>query len=297
MGAEHERGLPKEGERELREADERSPGRGSLKKHLCLRYPRRWPNKERWIEEKRAEAIWGDVRAYDADTLHAWLEQAPAVHIWLSRHMGKQPPDAIDLETYWEDWSGVTNPPFSVPLVIGGRQAEASRLLEWISGVSTLISLQAETEQEAIAFLAASIQGLPTDDRDRLFSRSAVVMSEESWRQISFARAGLVLVPQLPDVQAAPAAVGRGHHVLVPLARNHPTDQTTIELPAVDRNVAREALVSLGFDEAEADELASLAWRGLAILRRRLAMSPALMVPTRTAGAAAVARDSRWTLG
>ena len=110
--------------------------------------PRRWPNKERWIEEKRAEAIWGDVRAYDADTLHAWLEQAPAVHIWLSRHMGKQPPDAIDLETYWEDWSGVTNPPFSVPLVIGGRQAEASRLLEWISGVSTLISLQAETESK-----------------------------------------------------------------------------------------------------------------------------------------------------
>jgi hypothetical protein len=193
--------------------------------------PRRWTEeggKDRWVEARKSEAVWRDVRVYDADNLGTWLEQAPPVHIWLSRQLGKHPPDAVDLETYWDDWSGVTSPPFNVPLVIAGRQAEASRVLEWIAETPQLISLQAETEEEAIAFLAAAMQGLPEDDRDRLLSRSVVVTSEQSWRQVSFAAAPAVLVPQLPDNSPAPAAVGRGHHVLVPFARNHPTDQTTI---------------------------------------------------------------------
>jgi len=50
---------------------------------------RRWPGKtgdekEKWAAEKRQEGIWKDVRAYDADDLDAWLEQAPEADIWFS---------------------------------------------------------------------------------------------------------------------------------------------------------------------------------------------------------------------
>src|SRR5205823_5544491 len=83
----------------------------------------------------------------------------------------------------------------------------------------------------------------------------------------------------LPDRQAVPAAVLRGHHVLVPFARNHPMDRTTVELPPVDREVARDAFVEMGFNESEAEALSNLAWRGLMIVRRHLAVSPALMTP------------------
>ena len=47
---------------------------------------RRWAGKrdekEKWATEKRQEGIWKDVRAYDADDIETWLEQAPAVDIW-----------------------------------------------------------------------------------------------------------------------------------------------------------------------------------------------------------------------
>ncbi len=51
---------------------------------------RRWKNKETWAAEKRQEGIWMDVRAYDADDLDTWLEQAPGVDIWFAKLIGKQ---------------------------------------------------------------------------------------------------------------------------------------------------------------------------------------------------------------
>jgi hypothetical protein len=161
----------------------------------------RWAGKEDWVAERSTDGIWREVRALDADSLETWLEQAPAVHIWLSRQLGKHPPDATDLETYWEDWCGVTSPHMSVPVVIGGRRSQAERLLEWIADSPSLLSLQAETEGEAIAFLAAAVHELPPEDRDRLYARSAIVSGDESWRELSFAARPLILLPQFPDRQ------------------------------------------------------------------------------------------------
>src|SRR5690348_12214477 len=36
--------------------------------------PRRWRDKDRWMIECKAEGVWKDVRAYDADDIEAWLE-------------------------------------------------------------------------------------------------------------------------------------------------------------------------------------------------------------------------------
>src|ERR1700690_2007591 len=72
--------------------------------------PRRWGNKQAWAAEKRKDAIWRDVRAYDADDLHTWLEEAPAVHIWLSILVGRRPPGVEDAASFWREWSNVTEP-------------------------------------------------------------------------------------------------------------------------------------------------------------------------------------------
>ena len=66
--------------------------------------PRRWGGKDSWVNEKNKEGIWKDVRAYDADDLATWLEQAPAVHFWLSKKLGKLPDGIEDLDLFWEKW-------------------------------------------------------------------------------------------------------------------------------------------------------------------------------------------------
>ncbi len=53
---------------------------------------RRWGAKDAWVAKKREEGHFRDVRAYDADDLETWLERAPAVHVWISRRLGKRPP-------------------------------------------------------------------------------------------------------------------------------------------------------------------------------------------------------------
>ena len=53
--------------------------------------PRKWTGKREWIVERRKEGSWADVRAFNADDLVAWLEQAPEVSMWFARLIGKLP--------------------------------------------------------------------------------------------------------------------------------------------------------------------------------------------------------------
>ena len=59
--------------------------------------PRRWTGKRGWIRERRKEGSWSNVRAFDADDLVAWLEQAPEVSIWFARLIGKLPASTEDI--------------------------------------------------------------------------------------------------------------------------------------------------------------------------------------------------------
>ena len=54
---------------------------------------RRWMDKRQWVEARREEGKWCDVRAYDADDLVAWLGQSPEVSHWFASVISKFPFD------------------------------------------------------------------------------------------------------------------------------------------------------------------------------------------------------------
>src|SRR6266851_5050611 len=56
---------------------------------------RSWTKKAEWIEARKREGVWRDVRAYDAGDLAAWLDLAPVVHISVSVELGKHPEGAL----------------------------------------------------------------------------------------------------------------------------------------------------------------------------------------------------------
>jgi hypothetical protein len=43
--------------------------------------PRSWPGKVDWANEKRAEGVWANVAAFDADDIDQAFERAPAAHV------------------------------------------------------------------------------------------------------------------------------------------------------------------------------------------------------------------------
>ena len=74
-----------------------------------------------------AEAHWASVRVLDADDLDTWIESCPAVHLWLSRELGKYTDDALDLDTYWSEWSTVTRPPLTTDFLLAGHERATDR--------------------------------------------------------------------------------------------------------------------------------------------------------------------------
>ena len=53
---------------------------------------RRWSRKREWARERRETGPWAEVRAFDADDLVAWLEQAPEVAGWFAGVIGNGSP-------------------------------------------------------------------------------------------------------------------------------------------------------------------------------------------------------------
>ncbi len=135
--------------------------------------------------EKQKEGVWREVRAYDADDLETWLEQAPAVHIWLSILLGKCPGDASDLESFWEDWSEATAPPTPAQFLLSGRQETVEAIHKWLGGQQSALELKSQSREEALAVFAAAVHDLPEASRTRLLSRAVVVRSTVAWNQLA----------------------------------------------------------------------------------------------------------------
>lgn len=240
---------------------------------------RRWNGKEQWAEEKRRDGIWKDVRAYDADDLVAWLEQAPAVHFWFSILIGKHPVGATDLGSHWDAWSGATQPPLSPDLLISGREDAVSKVHQWLRGEPSILGLQADTRDEAVAFFIASLFRISEEERERILTRGVVVEDITAWRQLSLWDNSLILVPMFPDRGQVAQAVKKGHYLLIPLDRSEPATGETLSLPRLRCAEAEKALAAVSFTEGRARDLAVIARRSLGALRRKLAVSPATLIP------------------
>lgn len=240
--------------------------------------PRRWNAKEAWAAEKRSETVWLDVRAVDADDFEAWLQSAPAVHVWLSILLGKHPQGVLDLDTFWNDWAAATRPPLSPELMLAGRDEVAEQVVAFAAGQSGAQAVRCDSREEVVAFFAAAVAKLPEDDHGALKSRSVIVREDRAWQQLLDSQSPLLLVP-LFDTPDVAGALRRGHSVLVPLGAGDPEGTGETVVARLPRQAARHALFQMGVHEHRAWELAGLARRSLTALRRQLAAVPIVRTP------------------
>lgn len=242
---------------------------------------RRWGGKDVWATEKTESGPWRRVKVLDADDIAAWLEEAPAVHSWLSIQIGKIPPGTNDLEAYWTEWSGATRPALTPAMVLSGRDevvAELHRRLAHISGQA--LGIRAESREEAIAWMYCAIRVLPPERAESILARCLVVESPEALRHLTGARPPLVLVPRFDPEELASAAARAGHAVVVPLDEAGPAQgDDVIHVPRIPRRAVADTLKELGFDDDRSYQMAGLAVRSLTAFRRGLARVPAFRNP------------------
>ena len=242
---------------------------------------RRWGGKDVWAAEKSESGPWLRVKVLDADDLAAWLEEAPAVHTWLSILIGKIPRGTNDLEAYWNEWSGGTRPTLTPELVLSGRAeavAEIHRRLTDIGGQA--VAICAEAREEAIAWLYCVIQDLPPERAEGILARCLVVESPEALRRLTGAHTPLVLVPTFDPQELASAATRTGHAVVIPSDDAGPIQgDDVIRIPPVSRQSVAGALEQSGIENDRAYQMAGLAVRSLTAFRRTIARSPAFRTP------------------
>jgi hypothetical protein len=242
--------------------------------------PRRWSAKGQWAEERRAEGFWRDVRVLDADDLEAWLEQAPATHVWLSTELGRRPAGADDLEAVWRDWSESTTPPLSPALMFAGREESRDAITTWFTGPAAepTLGVESESPEETVALVAAALQLLPEGERAAVLSRTVVVRDIDALVQVAAADEPLRIVTTFSPGDVALRATRRGHRVLIPRSPGEGVTGT-LEVPRLHRNAVERELQAMGLPDDRARDLAGLARRSLMALRRQLATSATVSRP------------------
>jgi hypothetical protein len=241
--------------------------------------PRRWRDKETWAEEKAQAGPWREVRVIDADDLEGWLTLSPVVHAWISSKIGKAPEQVEDLATFWSDWTGATAPAFSGDLVVAGREDDARKITEFVQGQPGVQTVQADSQEEALAFIGAAVAQLPDPERTAVFDRALIVRDGSAWREIVACGQPLILLPTFSAFEGGGRARDK-HHVLAPVGREVAPTAAMVTLSPVRRDAVTTALRALGMQQERAATLATQARRSLLSLRRRLALNPELQQPS-----------------
>lgn len=237
--------------------------------------PRHWPKKkDEWARARQDDGPWREVRVYDADDLVHWIEQAPAVGLWLAARLGKRPDGTRELEEVWEEWSLATRWPLTEDLVLSDRDQDAAEVLRWLRGEPSVLSLQATTTDEVVAFFHATLGELPDDLAAAYRARCLVATTAAAARALANAPAPLFLLLTDPEPGLARSLVERGHYVLQaydarPVARG---ELRTLARPS--REGIASALTAAGIAESRAEALARDSARNLAVLRRLIPAAP-----------------------
>lgn len=238
--------------------------------------PRLWTKKDKWIEAKKAENYWKDVKVYDSVDLEQWLDNALSVTRWFASQdgVGAYPFDGImTADEFWEEWSiGPKGLVLSPECIVAGREYEKDLLLSTLQGAPTIKGIKASTKIEAIAFIIASAKLFPTEEFDRFFSKALVVDTEGNFRGIvrNNITSTLNLIPRFDEAQPLYLAVSKGNHVLVPLGADDDFNQETITLPTIDRDGQISAIIKSGISKEDAEKFSRESGRNVTILKKLL---------------------------
>jgi len=241
--------------------------------------PRRWGTKDNWIEEKNNDGVWAEVRAYDADDLEQWLELAPAVHIWLTRLLGKWTKGTQDIEDFWEKWICSTEPSMNAALSLAGREKAVEQIKNWLNDEPSSLTIQSDSQEESIVFFVATLYNMPEEERIAYKARCVIVQDIDSWQHLVATNERLIIIPYFDNIDGVGKAVQQGHHVIVPVGKEISASKKALQLPRLEMKAMEKAIMEMGISKDRVHKLLQDSKRNILVLRRLLASTPEIHCP------------------
>lgn len=222
--------------------------------------PRIWTKANRWVQEKRAEGKWKNVVVYTAVELEDWIEQYPAVGIWLANHFGKLKNKNLETpEMFWERWSKGKDYSIFPSCILGGRADIIEKVCNCIR-FPQVLRVQAHSRKEAMAFIVASLLKEGAE-------KSIVVSDIEDTRYLVNNYKNTIIVTYAID--SWEFATKNGNSVIIAASQEEQINGAE-KLPAIERNAFIQSLEESGIEHEKAIRLATMTGRNIMTLRREL---------------------------
>lgn len=265
---------------DFRTRSEDTPGETARELDFVFVSPRIWARKDEWKVEAEAAAHWRSVRAYDADDLETWLEAAGGVGLWFGELLGLQGPGVSTVQSFWDTWRSQTRAKISVEAIAAGRTAQVEQLSAELARAPQVLTVEADSNEEAVAFACAQIQALGLSDV------AVCVTDVGGWRFVDANPSLRFLVAANRSVAAA-RAPRDGMTLIVPLnvgdrdqfAPGPADGGSLIVLERADGQAFEQALVDLGEESADAARLTRTCGRSWSVYRRLRAVNQAIRRP------------------
>lgn len=178
---------------------------------------RRWPKKREWAKHKNEAGYWSKVLVYDAIDLEQWLELVPGATMWLANRLNLSVPGTRSMEVFWSEYSLSSSPPISAALLLAGRDDDAEKASQWLQTGSGVLSVLADSSDEALAFIAA----VGVDRRIENALMNVIVVSDpEQARQFLGSAHQVTFGWQLDDPSLLGTIIDKGHRAILPMSRN-----------------------------------------------------------------------------
>lgn len=242
--------------------------------------PRRWAGKTAWVNAKRAEMLWQDVRAYDASDLEQWLEQSLSAQAWLANETHNPAHEVRSLDKCWADWADVSTPPLASALfdsaIESAKRTVASRLT---SPPERPIVITADSTEEALAFLAQLLSAQISDELASVRDRVIVFDKPGVLPRLALGKQTFIPVVFTREVERELAPLTKSMHSFVIYPRNVAITTPDVVLEPASYQTFNSALEGMGKSRDEITMLAKASGRSLTVLRRRLSSVQAVQLP------------------
>lgn len=240
---------------------------------------RRWTGKkvslEEWCSQKKDEKIWKDVRIIDAVGLEDWFERSPAVAARAARELLAVVPQLGAQSTleFWQEYSARFEIPLTEDVLLCGRKRQADDLLRELNNVPQVLFKQADSADEAIAFVVAAIRKAEQGVAEFFDTRVLIVDSKEAARLLGV-RKNMILLPRGEALDIAPM-LAKNNTCVIGIGRElQRSNVAKLERPST--HDLTDALKTMGLPEQRAYKLARSCGRSATILSR---LMPSVTAP------------------
>jgi len=242
--------------------------------------PRRWLGKGAWVKAARAKRHWKEVRACDASDLEQWLEQSLPAQAWFASETHLPAEDVRSLDKCWIDWANVSTPQLTGELFSSAIDAAKRTMLSRLSNPPdgpTVVA--ADSAEEALAFLAQLLGERGGEELAAYRDRVLVFDKPGALPRLVQGAQTIIPVAFTREVEREIAVHAKSIHSIVVYPRNTTTTEPHIVLEPANYETFNKALETMGKTRDEISRLADESGRSLTVLRRRVAMVPAVRTP------------------